>query len=123
MRNNKVIVPSLVLLFMMACSLFSTSTSKPTNTSTDNQGGNSEGSGGGGVNTTPTAGSADFSAQATSPQSIMLTWKAVDGATSYNLEYGWNGKDFHPLVDLPPSQTQRISQPYRAAWKITASRQ
>jgi hypothetical protein len=59
-----------------------------------------------GPKSTATAGSGDFSAQATSPQSVLLTWKAVDGATAYNLEYGWNGKDFHPLVELPPSQTQ-----------------
>ncbi len=30
----------------------------------------------------------------------------MDGATGYNLEYGWNGKDFHPLVNLPASLTQ-----------------
>jgi hypothetical protein len=36
----------------------------------------------------------------------MLTWTAGDGAIGYNLEYGWNGKDFHPLVNLPPGQTQ-----------------
>jgi len=87
MRKNKIILLSLVLLLMMAC-VFIT------------------GTGGGGAGPTAMAGSADFSAQATSPQSIMLTWKAVDGATGYTLESGWNGKDFYPLFELPPNQTQ-----------------
>ncbi len=98
MHKNRIILLSLVLMLMLACVI---------NIPKSNPGGTPESSGGsGGSGGTPTAGSTDFSAQASSPQSVLLTWKAVDGATGYNLESGWNGKDFYPLVSLPSSLTQ-----------------
>jgi len=92
MQKNRTIALSLMLLLMVSCILFTPSTNKTTGTPESKAGGNAD--------VTPTAGSVDFSAQATSPQSVLLTWKAVDGATGYNLEFGWNGKDFHPLMEL-----------------------
>jgi hypothetical protein len=89
MAKNKIIGLALLLPLMVAC-IFGTASGIPGLT----------------PKSTATAGSSDFSARATSPQSILLTWKAVDGATGYNLEYGWNGKDFHPLVQLSASQAQ-----------------
>lgn len=97
MARNRVIVLSSTLLFIMACII---------NTSASTPGGIVGTKPAVGGHATATSGSADFFAQATSPQSVKLVWKAVDGATGYNLEFGWNGKDFYPLAVLSPSLTQ-----------------
>ncbi len=64
MQKNRFIMLPLVLLLMMACAFPSL---------TGAQGGSSGSTGGGGAGGTATAGSPEFSAKATSPQSILLT--------------------------------------------------
>ena len=99
MSRNRVFLFSSTLLLILACSFITTSAGTSGGTLVSQKTA-------AGAQATATSGSEDFYAKATSPQSIMLAWKAMAGATGYILEFGWNGKDFYPLVNLPPSQTQ-----------------
>ncbi|HEX7541543.1 MAG TPA: hypothetical protein VF352_05375 [Anaerolineales bacterium] len=51
------------------------------------------------------AGSGGFSAQATSANSVLLTWPAVAGAQKYLLDVQANGGDFLQAVELNADQT------------------
>ena len=50
-------------------------------------------------------GPAGLTAEATSADSVKLTWQAVDGATSYHIAVSINGGETSPVIDLAPSMT------------------
>ncbi len=51
-------------------------------------------------------GPREFSAEATSADSVKLSWQAVDGATSYHIAVTTNGGAAFTVIDLPPSMTE-----------------
>ena len=50
-------------------------------------------------------GPAGLTAQATSADSVKLTWQAVDGAIAYRLWSSTNGSESMAFMDLPASAT------------------
>jgi len=88
MKRKNFVVVAITLMLMVACI-----SPAPTTGQGNNPGDNI------------TAGSEDFGAQATSANSILLTWPATAGAEKYLLDLQTDAADFLPLIELPSNQT------------------
>lgn len=102
MRRKKLVVVSITLLLVVACIIPTPKTDQ----------GNNPGN-------NITAGSADFDAEATSANSVLLTWPATAGAEKYLLDLQTEAGEFLPVAELSPDQTSYEDIGVPEAFKLT----
>lgn len=88
MKSKRLVIVSITFLLMLAC-VVPTPNAGPADNPTGSI----------------TAGSKDFGAEATSSNSVLLTWRATAGAQKYLLDLQTDGAGFLPLVELSADQT------------------